>query len=323
MVNKVTYRLVPFDTLFFRGTLPLEAGKGVSQSLFPPNPASIIGAFRTLMLEANGVSIDQFRNGYVPAGLEAVGSYSKDDQRFAVSGIFLEKDGTVFAKAPASLFVMEDDSLAAALPCSIDLFGIKSSSECPVLAPSNRKAGSKSLADAWVDVRMFSEPLLRTISNAIAGESISKELFSYELRTGIAIDSATGSAKEHMLYSSMHVRLCKGVSILVTLTEDLKLPDKGVMKLGGEGRLVSYERIERRLPDATARSLYVSTVPIAVSEENEKHMIASSKPVMAGGWDYARHFYKDSMMYYPAGTVFDCDIEGRTISWIDGGEDER
>ncbi|MDR3347448.1 MAG: hypothetical protein LBN32_02415 [Helicobacteraceae bacterium] len=37
----IWYELTPFDTLFFRGAIPLEAGLPVSDNLFPP-PASVI-----------------------------------------------------------------------------------------------------------------------------------------------------------------------------------------------------------------------------------------------------------------------------------------
>ena len=43
----VFYEIIPLDTLFFRGSTPMEAGQNVAVSMFPPPVSVIEGSFRT------------------------------------------------------------------------------------------------------------------------------------------------------------------------------------------------------------------------------------------------------------------------------------
>ena len=40
-----TYEIIPLDTLFFRGSTPMEAGQYNTVSVFPPPVSVIKGAF--------------------------------------------------------------------------------------------------------------------------------------------------------------------------------------------------------------------------------------------------------------------------------------
>lgn len=46
----VFYEIIPLDTLFFRGSTPMEAGQNVAVSMFPPPVSVIEGSFRTAFL---------------------------------------------------------------------------------------------------------------------------------------------------------------------------------------------------------------------------------------------------------------------------------
>ena len=89
------YELTPADTLFFRGSEPLEAGQLSRAALFPPPVTVLQGAIRTAVLKRHGVSFAdvfsfvQNNNQLVAAG--ARGTARRASARaalFAVSAAF-------------------------------------------------------------------------------------------------------------------------------------------------------------------------------------------------------------------------------------------
>lgn len=313
-MSSISYELKPMDSLFFRGMLPMEAGRGCSHSLFPPTPESVIGAFRTKIMIDNGISAEDFRNGRHT--IPELGSYGKHDQAFRILGIFLRKGERIFTSAPASLFITEEGKAVLAAPRKEAMTGLGIASSCPrvPLAPPSRSKDSKPLTGAWIDVRMLQDPERRIMESIIMPEDVPKALFCRELHTGIALSRKTRSAEEHMLYSSSHIRLMDDVSIIIELSSDIPINAEGLIKLGGEQKICSYRKVSMTEMHSSS-SVYVSAVPIAIDDESRKHMVATAKPVLIGGWDLARHFYKRSLLYYPAGAVFDCDMKGRALPW--------
>ena len=231
-MKRSALKITPFDTLFFRGTLPMEAGKSCSMSLFPPTPDTVTGALRTALLAANGIGIDDFKRGKT---IPEVGTYGHADQQFKVVGIGVENDSVLYAKAPVALFPLEGGKVELAMQVSPSEtgLGISSSSPTVFIAPPDREANAKGLASAWCDIRMFSDKSLRTTEHIVMPEAVSSQLFSYEVRTGIAIDPKTGMAQEHMLYSAGHVRMAQGAALVVIVDCDLPLPESGTIRLGG------------------------------------------------------------------------------------------
>jgi CRISPR-associated protein Cmr3 len=101
----IWYEIDPLDTLFFRGSEPMEAGQLTATALFPPPVSVIQGAFRTAVLEQHGITGREYIQGRAPATvMEWIGKPDKDAP-FQVTGILFRRGEKLFAPAPAAWFV--------------------------------------------------------------------------------------------------------------------------------------------------------------------------------------------------------------------------
>ncbi|HOV79918.1 MAG TPA: type III-B CRISPR module-associated Cmr3 family protein, partial [Bacillota bacterium] len=106
-----------------------------------------------------------------------------------------------------------------------------------------------------------------------------------EPKTGIGRDKATGTAKDHMLYRvtmrRLEPRMRKGsenqaTSILVDFT-GLDLPERGLLKLGGEGKAVFYET-----PGPDVEKSLCFTAPELCGGRFKLYL--ATPALFAGGW---------------------------------------
>jgi len=139
----------------------------------------------------------------------------------------------------------------------------------------------------------------------------SKLLFAQEDRVGIARDFPSRTAKRAHLYSTRHIRLVEGVSLLLRLDKPLcpsHLAPEGIFQLGGEGRIVRYRLLDAppSLPVGKGRLLAIS--PVEQERLDGAGMLsvpyAADKPMRIAGWDLRVGFHKPVKAYFPAGAVF-------------------
>ena len=86
--------LTPFDTLFFRGSTPMEAGSMNAVSVFPPPVSVLNGALYTASCIQNSTQFD-------------------DEIPFSVNAIFIKKDGRYFVSAPATWYYDSDEKITS------------------------------------------------------------------------------------------------------------------------------------------------------------------------------------------------------------------
>lgn len=233
--------LTPNDVLFFRGPEPFNAGEsGYVPSQFPPTPRTLQGALRTALLEANGVSIEEYVNGRVSGPVvEALGR-ADEEIRLDLRGPYLTIDGKLCVPAPLDL--VEKDSKLASLapsqtPTTTDLG--------PVMLPESPDEASR-VEGKWVP--------LEDLERLLAGEEVSaQKLFSPlqtpaegstnsagifpEPKVGLARNPDTQTAREGMLYTISTLRAgdTTGFAVRIDgLPQETPLPE--LVKWGGEGR---------------------------------------------------------------------------------------
>lgn len=308
------YEITPLDTLFFRGSTPMEAGQYSAISLFPP-PASVLkGAFWTAYCKKNALSFSEnLQDGEIP---------------ITIRGLFIKKtfdDGKekYYVPAPATWYYdcgdkakkgseCKDKKLCIALD-KADIFSrlnMKSSAGSVVFVVPEEDA--KSLANAWICVDFIKEPKANFSVDSVL---LASDIYSSESRTGVSLD-LNKMAKDGQFYTSTHIRLHEDISFVIWLESDFDFGE-GKILLGGEQRVSAYKKAKDISFTENNSSQYLSLMPIEATEENLSVLVASSKVFVTSGWDMAKGFHKQSVSWIPAGAVFSKKINNSCISLRD------
>lgn len=145
-------------------------------------------------------------------------------------------------------------------------------------------------------------------------------LFSIESRVGLALENGLRKAKTGHLYGATHVRLKDSVRMAVGLSENLvdsHLDASGILSLGGEQRIASYELLpEAPSIDSSTSDKIMALAPFPYSSLKANDMEdlprASGALLRMGGWDMKTSFHKPCRAYLPAGTVIWTGINKNT-----------
>jgi CRISPR-associated protein Cmr3 len=230
------------DTFFFRDASPYNAGEGGqtgARSMFPPLMSTLQGAVRIVLAAQRGWAPEQPEKW--PAELGTPGDLGQVELR----GPYLFKGEKLLFPMPLHVLHKEDPAggegaytrLQPGEVVECDL----GRARLPV--PRNILTGAKPLEDAWLDVEGLSAILNGGLPG---GEHVYRagDLWWEENRVGIERDRKSRTATEKMLYSCVHVRPHKDLTLAVPVggvPEDWHPGDTRVVRLGGEGR---YARVE-------------------------------------------------------------------------------
>ncbi len=199
----------------------------------------------------------------------------------------------------------------------------------------------------WIDHLALKNYLLgaRTL------DPVSEPLFFEEVKTGIEKSGRMGTAKKHMLYVQAMLRLKEGHSFSVDAEQFSSLDQKGVLRMGHDGRIFYYqvstggnfdflerEAIEREVA-RTGRFKLVFTSPALLkngwipgnvsgsgpySWETGKFSIliesaVIGRPMDVGGWKMAREkggSPKQMHRAVPPGSLYYCRLEKGSIGTV-------
>lgn len=319
---KIWYAITPADTLFFRGSEPLEAGQPSRETLFPPPVSVVQGALRTALLKQKGIAFADYKAGRYPDEIrECIGECSQPAP-FHVTAILLIRQDAIYAPCPAHWFVdgkelpSNDEGLSftgstllrAELPAPTAA-PLLLHSQAGLDLPLVRARDAQSLAGFWLRLECLRKPPARIAKDDLLA---SNELYDVEPRTGIAIDSKR-KVRQGYIYSASHIRLRPAVSMLIGLDRDPGLAEKGRLSLGGEQRICGYARRQMpNLPNQPA-ALYGALAPVELTEEIRSAVFATGKTSTLAGWDLARGFHKATSTWLPAGTVFTHNVASLCI----------
>lgn len=317
------YEITPIDTLFFRGSEPMEAGQLTSTPLFPPPPSVVLGALRTALLRERGVSFQDYKQGRVSEEIHGLIGRCGENAPFSLAAILIKRAGDIYAPAPSSWFVDSDQKLESAgeytgtsivtAASNIDAMtrlGIVSSSGTLPLVVARHEACS--LAGCWIRLDLLSQ---KNVTFAERDLLTAGDLFGIENRVGIAIDAGR-KVEKGKLYSANHIRLREGVTMLVAVDRDPGLPDAGLFQLGGEQRKSRYERLSSLLlpPEVAQPAGFVTLAPLEAAPAMLPKVMAAYKPVITAGWDLSRGFHKPSITWFSAGTVFSEPVSSSCVA---------
>ncbi len=310
-----SFEIIPLDTLFFRGSTPMESGMMNVVSVFPPPVSVIKGAFWTTL---------HLEKGDFKSGLDEKGNIPLE-----VTGIFIKKINKenkelYYAPAPATWYYDNDKKISSGEKLDgiklieakkmqeTEKLGMTSSADDVVFVKAEKD--SKSLSGAWVLIDFLKNPKSKFGKNDVLFEG---DILTKENRTNVALDS-NRKAKDGQLFSSTHLRLNDGISLVVCFKEKLSLPDEGKLLFGGEKRISKFKRIsENSLNSLSSNSngeVFVSFVPVEATDESVNSIVSSGKIFATAGWDLAKGFHKPTMNWIPAGAVFNTKINDSCVA---------
>ncbi len=340
--------LTPLDTLFFRGAEPMEAGENHFTSyLFPPMPTTLMGALRTAILVQNGISFREFVRIKSPDKQSNIGSllgtpdlagfdfggpmfvFEKRGERIPIfpapSHWFTDKENLISTKQGKEVAI----SVAKPLSRTAKEFGL-----CASITQETNSfwnwacpAGDeelKSLEGHWVTADSLEGKVkLRFISKiedlvfGIPSIIPQSALFHDETRVGLARNNFERTAIRGRLYTTHHIRLSEGVGLLLLPDHDLSeaLKKNGVLQLGGEQRVASYQISDLEIPQGKeTSSIWLALSPVKSSgvRTHSPIGVTSGKLRRIGGWEMKRGqgnsgnnqgFHRNLEGWHPAGTV--------------------
>jgi len=235
-----TLFLQAVDVWMFRDGRPFDAGSAHrAKSVFPPYPTVIQGAFRTARLLWRGVDLKDKEKVAQMVG-------SPDDYgKLRLRGPLLaqHKAGQVvrYFPQPADA-IPKRRTLIPATPCAPDAGKLKTSAPLPLHLGLDQTMGKPGEA-LWVR----ENDLLDYLSGKAVEGILAEELFLREERLGIALDERRVT-RDGMLYQAEFIRPCDGVGLLVEMDglDDPEWRQGGLLHLGGEGRMASFEQVSVR-----------------------------------------------------------------------------
>ena len=320
--------LNPLDTLFFRDGKPFTMGEETwADGIFPPPPSVIYGALRTAWFAENG-------------GIEKANTEQDPTNNLKINGIYYKYGDKICLPLPLD-YVKEKDSEDS------EVFVLNpfenpagSLSNCPtkLLLKSHDNKELENLANGLIQYDKFIKYLTGELESFFA-DDISEDIFA-EPKIGIGRDNCTRTSDESKLYR-VGMRRIKNLSFIVDF-DFLTLPGSGLMRLGGEGKAVSYQTINVFLEKPKLQSakfkLYFSTpvffqngwLPGWLMENPETKKISGiyeglelellaaiiGKPIFIGGFDMKNKTPKPMRKVVPAGSVYYFELKNGDLNKV-------
>lgn len=332
----------PLDTLFFRDGKPFSMGEEVwADGIFPPSPSVIYGALRSAYFANNINELDKANDESCDP--------TKD---LKITGIYYRFEYANYLPLPLDLvqkkFRSKDEKnleqinkiyKLVSLTCSQDK-SFYSSLNMPAILRHNEEV--ESIEDGIIECPHF-ETYLTGFTEGFECKRLS-DLIEREPKRGIGRENSTHSADEGKIYRVGMQRL-NGLKIIVEF-EGLKIDEEGFLKLGGEGKAISYKQSNKVCEgnpkiNGNRFKLYLSTpaifengwIPGWLKEETAKDgtklfagtyegirlqllTAAVGKPTSIGGFDMKVKKPKPMRKAVPAGSVYYFEFEGCDVEKV-------
>lgn len=252
----------------------------------PPWPSVFAGALRSAILQWDkNLDLEDWKNGRAEHPI--VGHWknvSFTPGSFKLGPVFIARD--IDGKVEACHFPPQDLLLSKEKdepmqvirlsPQSLASSGLRGSAVTPQIPAAPMKKRRKP-ATGW----LLRQPGFVRYLNGESpqeGEWIRQEnLWTTEIRTGIALNNQTRTVEESKLFSVQLVKLHTGVGFVVGVegTKDA-LPDSGLLRLGGDGHAARFHRIKGFEPPAVDET--------ALAKASRLRLVTLAPAILDGGW---------------------------------------
>ncbi|HRP95575.1 MAG TPA: type III-B CRISPR module-associated Cmr3 family protein [Rhodocyclaceae bacterium] len=254
-----TLLIEPLDMLILRGNKLFADASSHGEALMPPWPSVVAGALRSRMLADAGIDPAAFAEGKAklePALADSLGSVEHPGT-FRISHFGLARNtGNDDAPAleallplPADLNVDQDGHATPLQPTGLHP-ALASSHPLPLTPVLHQPEAGKPKGGLWLTAAgiaawQHGEPLDNEQGHWLAAS----ELWKVDQRLGIALEAGKNTAAEGQLYTSEAIALKPGIAFIARVQgADGVLPDKGLLRFGGDGRAAHVRRADCKLP---------------------------------------------------------------------------
>ena len=297
-------KIKPTDSLFFGGGKPFNAGSNSwTDNSFLPNPSVIWGAMFSVL----------FREGRVTV---------KDKEKLQIKNIYLynEEQTTILVPAPLDIFVDSDGKNYIAKYRDVDFI---SNYPLKVISSIDTDKEVKPLENCFIEINSLYQHYVKKYSKNLILYNFD-EVFVQDYKIGIKIDKKSKTAEEKHLYRIDLTQFKEEWSFLIEYECDIDFKQSGILKLGGESKIASYNKIdepialqsaneykksmEKELEDKSYFKVLVKTptyFKCGWQPEQEELVCANvGKYISIGGWDMEYKSHKPMKRCVPAGSVY-------------------
>ena len=338
--------LQPNDTFFFRDGRPFTRGvQSEGYSIFPPLPSTILGALRTAYIAEYG-DLSSFDTGKMASMIGTPNSLGS----IQLKGFFLaDRNLEPYFSIPLDLVLKESEAenIIYALECYPEVPHFTSNAPLGHHLKWNGSEDVGSATSGKLTYTYLKQYLLNSQRNF--RYRLQEEFVCEEPKIGIQRNRRTLASEEGMLYRINMSRFKSrplGISELGFIVDYeccKKLPEKGLLKLGGEGKSFTYEQsylnpnpfpteddksvLKEAIRCSGAFKLYFATpaifdsgwlpkwikkknyqaqYPVSASDSLSFELITAAvgKPISIGGWDMKKNRPKPTRRAVPAGSVY-------------------
>lgn len=241
--------LSPVDVWLFRDGRPFDANSDHrANSLFPPYPSVMQGVIRSHQLVVKGVALHD------PDEIKRQVGTVDDYGNLRLCGPFLARweneQLTRYFPVPTDVWVNEKtkqfeqlklSELDPKIVTSIPQVPMKNGQPAPLklLVTAHESKPTKDSPGEWLN----QDQLVKCLQGNAVSATKTSDLFVRETRFGIKRNDATRTTEEGALYEAEFIRPCKNVGLYVEVEGYSGWAERGVMRIGGEGRGAAYEKI--------------------------------------------------------------------------------
>jgi len=322
------------DVWLFRDGRPFDAGSDHrAASVFPPYPTVMQGAIRSHHLVANGDKKINLTSKEAIA--EAVGT-SEDYRGLNVRGPFLarrEDSGRIVRYLPVPADAAPVEGVVQSLePCAIP-DGIVANNATPSLLLTPKRTPSDQDTQMPTKEETGNWLTESDLGRCLKGEKVAlvpdRDLFVRESRLGIGLNDSTRTTEEGRLYEVEFIRPQSDIGLSVEVVGYDGWPDRGIMRIGGEGRGALFTKMDDigwpSLPCPLPSRFRVYFATPTYFEEGwrpddwgrffegavELKAAAVNRYESIGGYDWAANAHKPARRYVPAGSVYYFESKGQ------------
>lgn len=370
-MSATTYFYVrPTDSLFIRGNLAFGDSGEHGASQMPPPPSLFAGAFRSAILGQSAEHMAQFLAGQ-PLADEArnrcLGTYAQPGA-FRVSWLSLagQVNGQAVPEAvsplPADLVGL-GKAFAPLIPQAFTA-GVSCSGDLPMRATLFSAKQEKPSTGIYLRGTGLQDHLSGKLPGH-EGQAAAGHLYRRDPRLGIGLNADSRTAEERLIYTTEGYAFSPGEGVednegkaspfastgfLVGMQGVAGvLPDQGSLRLGGDGRSATYQRVEFKSPmaDKLAANKRFRLVlqspalfrqgwlPDGVVQQDGFYKLqgagfsarlacaAIGRREVISGWDLHGWKPKPAQAAAPAGSVYWFDEfegdAGKLAAWVQGG----
>lgn len=307
----VFMKIKPTDSLFFGSGKPFNAGSDSwTDNSFLPNPSVVWGAMFSVLYREGKVNIQD-------------GKVSQEERKkLQIKNIYLynEEQTTVLIPAPLDIFVDSNGKKYISKYRDVDFI---SNYPLEVISSIDTDNEVKPLENQFIEINSLYQHYTKKYAKNLILYSFD-DVFTQDYKIGIKIDSTTKTAQKNHLYRIDLTQFHHEWSFLIEYESEFEFNDNGLLKLGGEGKSASYQKVDMPIGLQSANELKEKILNELKSTKYFKIFFKTptyfkggylpkpdglvcanvGKPIAIGGFDMEIGKPKAMKKYIPAGSVY-------------------